>query len=410
MTTWTLGRICVRSPLPSLVTMIEVPVSAIEEIRAGHADVGGRGICRAGCRAPRRAAARAATGRGPAGRSRCALRKSASTSSRVTWIAGAMMCEGASPRSWMMYSPRSVSIASMPSASSAALRPISSEIIDLPLVTALAPRALQRSRKIRRASAASRAKCTWPPTSVDLALVGLEIEVEMGERVVLDVAGAVAQRVELGQPSHRFGAPRHEIAGVMQRALQPRVAQRLVDVFLETRRRDGRAHGLASSALSPIGGSSRHSREHLGDVADPHRSTLALHLARHVHEAAEIAGEQGVGAARGDIGALLRDDRVGQLAVFGREGSAEAAADFAVREIDQPQPFDAREQLARLPLDAQLAQARAGIVIGDDRRRNALRPRSRPDVSTRKLTSSRHLAAKAAAFSAMSGSSSNRSG
>ena len=38
---WTLGRICVRSPLPSLVTMIDVPVSAIEEIRAGDADVGG---------------------------------------------------------------------------------------------------------------------------------------------------------------------------------------------------------------------------------------------------------------------------------------------------------------------------------------------------------------------------------
>ena len=56
-----------------------------------------------------------------------------------------MMCDGASPRSWMMYSPRSVSIASIPAASSAWLRPISSEIIDLPLVTLLAPRARQRS-------------------------------------------------------------------------------------------------------------------------------------------------------------------------------------------------------------------------------------------------------------------------
>ena len=123
-----------------------------------------------------------------------------------------MICEGASPRSWMMYSPRSVSIASMPAASIAALRPISSEIIDLPLVTALAPRALQRSRKIRRASAASRAKCTWPPSSHDLALIGLEIEIEMGERVVLDVARAVAQRVELGQASGGLGARGDEIA------------------------------------------------------------------------------------------------------------------------------------------------------------------------------------------------------
>ena len=200
MTTWTLGRICVRSPLPSLVTMMEVPVSAIRKF----APVTPMSALRNFSRKMPRASASSCSGcerSRPAGRSRCALRKSASTSSRVTWIAGAMMCEGASPRSWMMYSPRSVSIASMPSASIAALRPISSEIIDLPLVTALAPRALQRSRKIRRASAASRAKCTWPPSSVDLALVGLEIEIEMGERVVLDVAGAVAQRVELGQPS-----------------------------------------------------------------------------------------------------------------------------------------------------------------------------------------------------------------
>ncbi len=41
----------------------------------------------------------------------------------------------------------------------------------------------------------------------DLVLVGLEIEVEMGERVVLDRARAVAQRLELGQPGDRGGAP-----------------------------------------------------------------------------------------------------------------------------------------------------------------------------------------------------------
>jgi hypothetical protein len=38
-------------------------------------------------------------------------RKSASTWSRLTWTAGAMMWLGVSPRSWMMYSPRSVSTA-----------------------------------------------------------------------------------------------------------------------------------------------------------------------------------------------------------------------------------------------------------------------------------------------------------
>jgi hypothetical protein len=36
-----------------------------------------------------------------------------------------------------------------------------------------------------------------------LALVGLEIEVEMGERVILDRAGAVSKGVELGKPGDR---------------------------------------------------------------------------------------------------------------------------------------------------------------------------------------------------------------
>src|ERR1700722_12029581 len=101
-------------------------------------------------------------------------------------------------------------------------------------------------------------------------------------------------------------------------------------------------------------------------MTNPHGPALALHLARHVHQAAEVAGEQSIGAAGGDIGALLRDDRIRELAVFGREGSAEAAADFAIGEIDQPEPFDAREQSAWLARDPQFAQARAGIVIGDD--------------------------------------------
>ena len=45
-----------------------------------------------------------------------------------------------------------------------------------------------------------------------LALVGLEIEVEMGERVILDRAGAVSQRVELGKPGDRGRPPPDEIA------------------------------------------------------------------------------------------------------------------------------------------------------------------------------------------------------
>ena len=62
----------------------------------------------------------------------------------LSWLrctAGAMMWLGCSPRSWMMYSPRSVSTGLMPASSSKSLRAISSVIIDLPLVTVRAPTA-----------------------------------------------------------------------------------------------------------------------------------------------------------------------------------------------------------------------------------------------------------------------------
>ena len=59
----------------------------------------------------------------------------------------------------------------------------------------------------------------FPAAFSDLALVGLEIEVEMGERVVLDRAGAVAQRLELRQPLGGRGAPGDEIARMAEGAL-----------------------------------------------------------------------------------------------------------------------------------------------------------------------------------------------
>ena len=98
------------------------------------------------------------------------------------------------------------------------MRPISSEIIDLPLVTVLAPAARQMSRTMSRASSAVAAQCTWPPAAVTLRLVGLEIEVEMRQRVVLDVARAVAQRLELRQRVDRLRALVDEAARAHGRA------------------------------------------------------------------------------------------------------------------------------------------------------------------------------------------------
>ena len=51
-----------------------------------------------------------------------------------------------------------------------------------------------------RASSAVAGEMHVPARRRDLVLVGFEIEVEMGERVVLDVARGVAQGLEFRQP------------------------------------------------------------------------------------------------------------------------------------------------------------------------------------------------------------------
>jgi uncharacterized membrane protein len=88
------------------------------------------------------------------------LRKLAAICLVVTWIAGAMRWLGGSSRSWMMYSPKSVSTGSMPWRARCSLMAISSPIIDLPLVTVRAPALRQISRTMSCAASASTAQCT----------------------------------------------------------------------------------------------------------------------------------------------------------------------------------------------------------------------------------------------------------
>ncbi len=58
----------------------------------------------------------------------------------------------------------------------------------------------------------------------------------MGQRVVLDVAADVAQRLELRQPRHGFGAAHQESPlGLAERLLQPGIGQGARRVLLEGR-------------------------------------------------------------------------------------------------------------------------------------------------------------------------------
>ena len=81
-------------------------------------------------------------------------RNVSATWSFVRWTAGAMMWLGGSWRSWMMYSPRSVSTGVTPIFSRWSFSPISSDTIDFDLAIVRAPTLLQRSAMMRRASSA----------------------------------------------------------------------------------------------------------------------------------------------------------------------------------------------------------------------------------------------------------------
>ena len=243
-----------------------------------------------------------------------------------------------------------------------------------------------------------------------LALVGLEIEVEMRERVVLDVAGAVAQRLELRQPLGGGGAARHEIAGACAARAAAARLQRLVDVLLEVRR--GRTRRSSRRLLaSPIGGIVGHAGQHFGDMANPHRagpraaSCPAMFIRQPRSPASSVSAP--VAAI---VRALLGDDRVRELAVFDREGAAEAAADVAVlqaRRAAAPRRSPAACAAARA------RRARAAPSRNRDRSRrlrSAHRPWSRPacrrESSRAPGISRRRRRLRAAA----SGSSANSSG
>ena len=195
-----------------------------QEVGAGDADVGGeefRAQDAARFRDERRWARRIAVGRQRDVAARKSLgdvgRASGGSPARSMWL-------GVSPRIWMMYSPRSVSTTSSPSASRRALRPISSEIIDLLLVTTRAPASRQMPRTMSQASAAVDAQCTFDARRGGLALELLEVEVEMGERVVLDVATASRSASNSGKRCLRPRAPGDEAArDVGERPLQPLV-------------------------------------------------------------------------------------------------------------------------------------------------------------------------------------------
>ena len=145
---------------------------------------------------------------------------------------------------------------------------------------------------------------------------------------------------------------------VAERLLQLRVGERLPRVLLEGLRGDFHqpASPIAGASVMPASTSATW-RVFTG-------AALALQLAGHVHQAAEVAGKQRGRAGRGDRFGLLLDDGVGDVGILDAERAAEAAAHIGVLQFDQLQSGDRFQEPPRLVADGKLAQARAGVVIG----------------------------------------------
>ena len=147
------GTLVARSALPSFVTSRRVPVSAMSAFPPVIPMSALRKYCRSSALATATSDAVSSGTGWPT-----TLAKSCATSSRVLWIAGAMRCDGRSCASWMIHSPRSVSIALTPCFSRCSVRPISSVAMDFDFTTSFAFFARQIAATIRFASAASAAR------------------------------------------------------------------------------------------------------------------------------------------------------------------------------------------------------------------------------------------------------------
>ncbi len=278
-------------PLPSLVTSTIVPVSATAKLAPLIPMSAARNFSRS---CPRAAAVR--TSGSAASGSRATAEISSATWPFVLWMAGAMMCDGRSWASWMMYSPRSVSTAVTPACSSASLRSISSVAIDFDFTAMRTPRSRHRRSTISRASSAVLAQCTWPPSRSTLSASRAEVLVQALERRLLDGPRPVPQRLALGEPRERLAAQVDELGrGDTERLLQEAVLERGGGPLGKRRREAGVAHrgGVPASTsarwtactrpprrLSPRPSAAGSRRRRPPRSRPPSRSTFASFLSR----------------------------------------------------------------------------------------------------------------------------------
>src|SRR5438552_18525422 len=155
---WTFGTLVTRRPLPSFVSTTIDPVSATPMFAPVTPTFAAKNCGRNRARtADRMLDGSGAIGSPYASESMRAIR------SEVMWIAGNTRWDGFSPATWQRSSPRSVSIARIPSAARPWFISTSSEVRDFDLTRNSAPLARHTSSTYWTASRPVAAKKTRPP-------------------------------------------------------------------------------------------------------------------------------------------------------------------------------------------------------------------------------------------------------
>ena len=266
-----------------------------------------------------------------------------------------MMCDGVSPSSWMMYSPRSDSSDSMPCSSRKSFKCISSETIDLPFTTRVAPCASRISSTIALASSVVSAQWTRMPLAAQFSSSVLE---EL--RQAAPACGRGSRRRGRADRATRRGRRTGRRAWLISPSMARRKFARSCGSF------------SAAAAAGPEGGSSALSAH----VVRSHRNS-ATWRARTVSPLAPRAGppmfrrqppspERRIGAPVEDVAGLVLD-----------HGRRDLRAARTAKVPPKPQHSRSRDSGAsstfascarRLPglvLDSHLAQRVAGGVPGD---------------------------------------------
>src|SRR5664280_50264 len=342
---WTGGTCVDIRPFPSFSTRTSVPVSATAMFTPDTPASASKNFRRS----TRRAVAVRASTSSVYSAPRIFSPKSRAICCRLLWIAGMMMCEGVSPSSWMMYSPRSLSRLSTPFFSRKSFRCISSDTIDLPFTRRVAPRARRIPRTISFASSVVSAQWTRMPFAAQ--------RVSSASRSSGSFA-SVRARIEAASErsaSHSAGSGNW----AARLAMRPSIARRKFALRLGSR---SAFEDEAWKSAEPVSALTGPLPEELGEVHRPRRGAGLLQRAADVQEAGRIRREDDRGSALYDVGDLVRHHRGRDVRIAHGERPAEAAALALACQRRHAHVAELREEALRLRLEPHLPQAVAGGV------------------------------------------------